>query len=49
MNGIDLLIAAVGLLLLLALWTYLDWRQADRYRRLQRKAHRNLNRIPGPR
>ena len=49
MTGIDLLLAAAGLILLLGLWMYLDWRQADRYRRLERKAHRNLNRIAGPR
>ena len=47
MNGVDLLVGVVGLLILLAVWTYLDWREHDRYRRLEREAHRNLQKIGG--
>ena len=33
--------ASVGLLLL-AVFAFIEWRAEDRYRRLARKAHRNL-------
>jgi hypothetical protein len=46
-TGVDVLVIAIGLLSLLAIWTYLDWRQDDRYRRLERRAHRNLERTGG--
>lgn len=44
MNGIDLLLAIIGLLILLAGDRYLAWRDFDRYRRLSRRAHLNLAR-----
>jgi preprotein translocase subunit YajC len=35
--------ALIGLLLL-GLFAYVEWREQDRYRRLERKAHRSIQR-----
>jgi len=43
-TGIDMLIVSFGLLALLLIWTYADWRERDRCRRLQRRAHLNVGR-----
>ena len=42
MNGVDVLLLVVALLLLLAAERYLHWRDWDRYRRLSRRAHLNI-------
>lgn len=44
MNGIDLALAVIALLIVLACERYAAWREHDHYRRLTRKAHRNLQR-----
>lgn len=44
MNGIDVILAVAGLLILLAVERYVTWQHHDRYRRLERRAHLNLTR-----
>jgi len=43
-NGIDVLVTVGALIAILAIWTYADWRERDRCRRLQRRAHLNVGR-----
>jgi hypothetical protein len=40
-NGVDVLLLVVALLLLLGIERYTAWRDWDRYRRLSRRAHLN--------
>lgn len=42
MDGIDVLLIVLALLLLLVVERYLHWRDFDRYRRLSRRAHINI-------
>ena len=42
MNGIDVILIVAALALLLVLERYAAWREWDRYRRLSRRAHRNI-------
>ena len=44
MTGFDVILIVVGLLVLVAAERYLAWLDFDRYRRLSRRAHRNLER-----
>ncbi len=37
-----ILIALIGFLVLLLAWLYAEWEEWDDYRRLERRAHRNL-------
>jgi type II secretory pathway pseudopilin PulG len=43
-DGTYVVMVVVGLLLLLAVERYSAWLRWDRYRRLKREAHRNLQR-----
>ena len=47
MNGIDVALVAVGLLLLLLLERYLAWRDRINYRRLERRSDLNIGRATG--
>jgi hypothetical protein len=47
MNGIDVLVIVVGLLLLLAGERLHAWHRRIEYRRMERLVHRNLFRISG--
>lgn len=46
-DGTYILTAAIGLLVLLAAWLYAEWARWDDYRRLERRAHRNLQKMGG--
>ncbi len=46
-DGTYALLILAGLLLMLAAWTYAEWRHWDNWRRHQRRVHRNLQRMTG--
>lgn len=48
-DSLYLILAIAGLALLLTLWTYAEWLRWDDQRRLERRVHRNLQRMGGGR
>lgn len=44
-DSIYLLIVIVSLALVLIIWAYVDWAQWDERRRLERRVHRNIERM----
>jgi len=49
MNGTDVLVVVIALLLFLGLWSYASWSQWNEERRSRRLVERNLWRISGGR